>query len=168
MRFVFDLDGVLRDINLPLGEKYGVPYPQDWWWKYKDKDIYQWMEEDKYKTIEDAPITEYMPVAKEYGHPIELWTCQPPKWMPHTEKWIENNIGPCDVHFLDTKEKRKRLDKFSDLVLIEDCPNFSSYDRIILIDMPYNKKVSAVRVKNADELRLMIKHYMVIKEKAIV
>jgi len=153
MKIVFDLDGVLRDLCFYLNQKFDVPYPRDWFWKHKGKDIFDWIKEDRYSCLLYAPITEYfLPISKTTEH-FEIWTCQPEDWRKYTKLWIIANIGDCTKHYLDTKQKRERLDREPNTYLVEDSPNFSNYDRIILIDRPYNRHVKAsIRIKTPKEL----------------
>lgn len=153
MRLVFDVDGVLRDINAYLNQRLGVPYPQEWFWKHQDKDIFDWVREDNYGCLIYAPITEYfVTISKRINH-FELWTCQPEDWRAYTKLWITANVGRCTKFYLDTKQKREKLNKEPNTYLVEDSPNFSSYDRIILIDRPYNQHINAsIRIKHPNEL----------------
>lgn len=160
MKIVFDLDGVLRDLCGYLNEKLDVPYPKEWIWKHHNKDIFEWIKEDRYCALVYAPITEYFSIVHKTIKNIELWTCQPEKWRPYTKLWINTNIGDCTIHYLDTNQKREKLDKEPNTYLVEDSPNFKHYDRILLIDRPYNRKVSAeTRIHNPKELKQwLIKH----------
>ena len=42
---------------------------------------------------------------------------------------------------MSSEEKRRKLDKETDVILVEDYPFFSHYDRIALVDRPYNQQV---------------------------
>jgi hypothetical protein len=156
-KIVFDLDGVIRDLNLYLANKYQIPYPQEWFWTHEGKDIYQWAEEDKLEILLNSPTTEYINIIKEYfGNAIEIWTCQPTAWRPFTLKWLQNNFPETKVKvdFLNGKEKRLRLDSEPNTFLVEDSPQFEDYKRIILIDRPYNKNNLNVpmRINNEKEI----------------
>jgi len=153
MRLVFDLDGVLRDLYAYLNTKFNVPYSESWIWRYQNKDIFDWIREDRYSCLVYAPITEYfLPINRIIEH-LELWTCQPETWRKYTKLWITANIGDCAKHYLDTAQKRAKLDEEPDTFLVEDSPNFANYDRIILIDRPYNQSVKAdIRIKSPKEL----------------
>ena len=62
-------------------------------------------------------------------------------------------MGRCRIRYMNTAEKRDRLDKEPDTLLIEDCPNFTRYNRIILIDWRYNRHIKEpVRVKTPKQL----------------
>lgn len=153
MRIVFDLDGVFRDLCGYLHHKFSVPIPIYWFWEHEGKDIYKWIEEDNYRALIYSPVTKYlMPVLKT-GYPIELWSCQPDKWKPYTDLWIWNNIPSYTLLYLNTKEKEKKLYREKDTYLVEDCPNFKDYSKILLIDTPYNQNVNALhRVKTPKDL----------------
>jgi len=153
LRIVYDLDGVLRDLNAYL-ETLGVPYPQEWDWTHEGKNIFQIIKEDGYKALTGAPETEYCPVVRTYADEIELWTCQPPAWRELTYRWIADHLGRCKVRFLTTEEKKERLDFLIDTLLVEDSPNFKDYHRIVLIDRPYNRHIETEhRIKTPQELK---------------
>jgi hypothetical protein len=154
MNVVFDLDGVIRDLNVYFRDKYGISYPKVWYWKHKGKDFWWWCDKDKNLAPINAKPTEYYKVIKK--HCKEIWTCQPMKWRKKTKHWIKEYLGDCKIRFLDTKQKRARLDKYKDIILVEDCPNFSNYERIILIDRPYNRKTKALRVKTPESLERLL------------
>ena len=161
MKLAFDLDGVLRDINAYLNDKYNIPYPKIWFWKHKNKDIFAWVKEDYYRALVYAPITEYfLPIYKWLnGNKIEVWTCQPEEWRKYTRLWLLNHFGEdYQIHYLNTKEKRERLDEHKEFYLFEDNPLFSSYERILLIDRSYNQHIKAqYRIKNKKDLREWLK-----------
>jgi len=53
---------------------------------------------------------------------------------------------------MTAKEKRKQLDEQKDVILVEDYPFFSHYDRIALVDRPYNQQVKPFyRFTNVNE-----------------
>ncbi len=153
IKIVFDLDGVLRDLNAYLC-KLGIPYPKEWVWKYEGKDVFEWIKQDNYKALTEAPETKYSRIAKTYTKDLEIWTCQPLEWREHTYKWLNEHIGRCVVRFLTTEEKEERLNFLTHVVLVEDSPDFKSYNKIALIDTPYNKNVHAEhRITTPAELR---------------
>ena len=85
MNIVFDLDGVIRDLNSYLGEKYKVPFPTDWKWEYKGKNVFNWIEFDNFNPLLFAPPTEYYPFIYSWKikynfKGFEIWTSQPEKW----------------------------------------------------------------------------------------
>lgn len=157
MKIVFDLDGVLRELSQYLVEKYKVPYPKVWDWKYKGKNFWDYAQEDDNMFL-FAPITEYLEIVKKYITEPEIWTCQRDEYREHTTKWISENISKqCNIFYASTIEKRKMLDRRTDTILVEDNPNFTHYDRIVLIDRPYNQEIkSFLRIKNPKELENLI------------
>ena len=158
MKIVVDLDGVLRDLNTYLYTNYGVPYPINWTWKHEDKDIFEWVKEDDYLALLEAPETPFCAVIRTYIEDLELWTCQPLEWRENTYQWINNHIGRCKIRFLNTYEKQERLDFLIDHLLIEDSPNFTNYSRIILIDQPYNRHLDVPhRIYSPKELKDVFK-----------
>ena len=161
-KIVFDLDGVIRDLNLYLQNKYQIPYPQEWFWTYKGKDIYQWAEHDKLCILNYSPVTEYFGVISEHfleSKKIEIWTCQPEDWKPLTLEWMCKHFGTgYEVKFLNGKEKRLKLDSEPNTFLVEDSPQFEDYKRIILINRPYNKNLNVpMRINNERELERFLR-----------
>jgi hypothetical protein len=158
MKIVFDLDGVMRLLQEYLYKKYKVPYPKDWWWTYKDKDIYDWAIYNNYKICKKSPASKYFNIIKKYYPEPEIWTHQPKDWQKYTLIWLDNHFDNYIIRFLNTEQKRKRLNKYKDTILIEDSPNFSNYERIILIDFPYNRNIkNVVRIRKISELEKILK-----------
>ena len=153
MKFVWDLDGVFRDINEYLVNKYGGQYPTKWDWNYQDMDIYEAIKKDSYRALLHAPATDYLYTAeKVLGH-LTIWSNQVNLWKAHTKLWLDSNVRDYSVKYMTTKEKREALDKDENLILFEDNPNFSHYRRIIIIDRPYNKHLTCQRVSTAKQLK---------------
>lgn len=159
MKLVFDLDGVLRDLDAYLHNRLDIPAITDWFWKHKGKDIFEWIEEDGFNALVYAPTTKYYLTIKKYIKNIELWTSQPEKWRPYTEAWIRNNFNDKYLlNYLTTEEKQMRLNEDKGTYLVEDCPNFTDYTRIILVDTLYNKHVEAPnRVYSVKDLEVWLK-----------
>ena len=145
MRIVFDLDGVLRDLCTYMQDRLGVPYPQEWFWTHEGKTIYEFIKEDGYKALVYAPATDLLLPLVRSGYPIELWTNQPEHWRPYTELWIKNNLPEAVVRYLTTQEKQKCLALEPDTLLVDDCPNFTDFSRVLLYSQPYNTRCDAVR-----------------------
>lgn len=161
-RIVSDLDGVIRDINIPLAKRYKVPYPSVWDWRFKEKGIFDWIETDNYRSLISAPKTEYGEVIEETLDDIFILTSQPPSWRRYTRFWLTCRMRTSvDLMFISHSEKATFLEDNPDTWLIEDCPNFKDYSRIILINRPYNQEVKCKnRVKTPKELKLKIKEVM--------
>ena len=157
-KLVFDLDSVLRDLGKYLIETLNFPKQKNWTWKYKNRDLYWWIKKDNYNAILKSPPTQYVKIVKKHIRVPEIWTCQPEEWIPYTERWLNRHIGKCRVAYLNTIEKRKKLDEQKNVLLVEDCPLFSNYERIVLIDKPYNRKIKVdYRIMdNKDFERLLI------------
>lgn len=157
MNIVFDLDGVMRNLMSYLKNKYKIPYPKTYWWKYKDKDIYDWAKYDNYEICRSAPVTKYYRIIKKYFPEPEIWTHQPKDWQKPTIIWLDRHFDSYIVKFLNGEQKRKRLDRYKNTLLVEDSPNFTHYDRIILIDDSLNKNIkSKIRIKNTKELERIL------------
>jgi hypothetical protein len=154
MKIVFDLDGVLRDLNGYLNTKFGVPIPEEWFWKYQNKDIYDWVAQDNYSPLVYAPPTQYYWIVKHCFETPEFWTNQSPHWQAKTKLWLDLHFpNGYEVRYFDNGEKRKALDEETDAWLIEDNPTFTSWDRILLIDHPYNRHIKdVIRIKGLEDL----------------
>lgn len=164
MKVVWDLDGVLRDLSGYIVQLYGGPYPNKWDFVFGNgSNIYTTINENLDILI-DAPPTAYCNVMKGHFKSPEIWTSQPKAWQQRTMDWIRLHIGKeYTVHFLKTEEKERKLAELEDTVLIEDSPNFKDYERIVLIDRPYNQDVKAVmRIYGTKHLNNMVE---IIKEK---
>ena len=130
MRFVFDLDGVIRNLHKQV---VGI-IPPVWDYYTKDgKDIVQLIEENPYSLVDSQP-TPYYSVIKKYAkeYPISIWTAQPEHWRKYTLKWIESHFSYAelnDVLWLMPEKKYELLNYplQSDVILVEDYPRFPSY-----------------------------------------
>ena len=163
MKIVWDLDGVVRDLNGYLTRLYGGAYPTTWNWKYNEKTICQCINANL-DILKDAPPTAYYRVMQKHFKEPEIWTSQPPKWQANTIWWLDKHIGTYNLHFLTCEEKEERLYKEINTLLVEDNPNFKSYDRIIRIDRPYNQEIkSAMRIFGTRHLNNMIELIKVIQ-----
>lgn len=142
MRIVWDLDGVLRDLNGYLARVYKGGYPKTWEHKFANGlGVVQCVEQDK-NVLMNAPPTAYLKVAREYCREVEVWTSQPFSWRASTDAWCREYLPKGSIiHYLSPKEKERRLYKDAFTVLVEDSPNFKNYDKILLIDRPYNKEI---------------------------
>jgi hypothetical protein len=157
MKIVWDLDGVLRDLSGYVAKLRGCPYPKTWNADYGGKDIYECIDENL-NILVDAPPTAYLKIMKKHFSNPEIWTSQKDSWKQPTMDWIREHVGKdFDVHFLRCEEKEAKLAKKEDVLLVEDTPNFKSYDRVLLIDRPYNQGVvGAVRIFGTKHLNNMV------------
>jgi len=153
MRMVFDLDGVFRDLCGYICERYNVPTPQAWSWTHEGETVYGFAERNDFAALTESPETPYLSVAKEFYQEIEIWTCQSKPWRPYTEQWLDAHVGKYLVRYLSSDEKKARLDKEKDILLVEDYPGFKNYERILLVDYPYNKMITTERIYNKEQLR---------------
>ena len=161
MKIFFDIDGVLRDTNGILIKKYRLPYPTSWYANEWDKlglNIYDLVAID-YNVLFEANPTKYFKIILNYGKNnggLEIWSHQPPSWRPHTKKWLNKNLQGIKykLRFLTPKQKAYRLSKIKDGLLVDDFPLFSNYDKIILVDYPYNRNVKkGRRISSPKELK---------------
>lgn len=148
-RWIFwDLDGVLRN----LGYRFHDDFPDTWDEKNKDGyDIYDWIAENP-DDLKNAPELEYAMVAR-LCCPIHIVSCQPESWRPNTSKWIDAHFDHARIKYLNNPQDKLKYLEGGKRILIEDYPNFNSYDFIILVDRRYNRTVSNVnRVHTCTEL----------------
>ena len=159
MKVAFDLDGVLRDLIAPLESKYGFTATQ-WDWRVEGKDIYELMK-SHYEMLTTAPTTKYKEVVDRYYAVPEIWTVQPMDWIEHTVKWINFHFPKSIVKVFSSGEgKEDWLKSYPEYILIEDTPNFKNYERVILIDQPYNRNVKTPnRVETVDQFDTMLKSW---------
>ena len=157
-KFVFDLDGVMRDLHKYIEKKFDSKITHWGWTNGNGEDVCDVINNDLDILLKAEP-TEYLQTILKYYPKPEIWTDQPDHWIYGTLEWINYNVGTdCKVRILDTGKKRERLDSHKDLVLVEDSPNFDDYERIVLIDKRHNKGVNAsVRVYNEMELENELK-----------
>jgi hypothetical protein len=157
-KFVFDIDGVLRNLNGLLMSKYKLPIPRTWGaWDVVGYDIYDIVAKD-YSVLYNAKPTKYLDIIKKYdnSNKLEIWSHQPNDWILHTVKWLRINIPNrhLDIKWYTPKEKYENLMKNENIILVDDYPKFPNYDRILLIEQSYNKEVDAfMRIKTIDELQ---------------
>ena len=110
-----------------------------------------------------APPTEYLSVINKLKS-IRILSAQPTNWRVESSIWLERNLSiPYHTIFVnDCNEKLEYLRKGD--WLIDDSPQFSNYDQIILIDRPFNQHIECEnRVKTPYDLEKMIncKNYIV-------
>lgn len=155
MKVVWDLDGVLRDLSGHIARKHGAPYPTEWSCKFDGKSICQCVNEDLNILLE-APSTGYLKIALQFCPVPTIWTSQPENWRPNTLKWVKQHIGTAIVEFKTPEEKAKGVQADDNVLLIEDSPNFKCYDRILLIERPYNQEPLATRVFGGSHLKNLL------------
>lgn len=169
MRIIFDLDGVLRDINAYLRARLGIPEIKEWYWKYKGRDIYDWVKFDNYCSLVYSPPTPYFYVVEELVKFPCIWTSQPEEWKVYTKAWLRYYFGrEYSLEYLSLLEKRERLDEDKSLYLVEDYPFFDNYNRILLVDKPYNQAVKTdLRIKTVMDLGKWIEREQAEKQEVI-
>lgn len=148
MRLVFDLDGVLRDLSGSICSKMNLSPPKKWRWEgidFINKDL---------SILVEAPPTEFLGAAKEFFEKIEVWSSQPKEWQPYTNEWLSKNLGEKlgkIVYAGNPVEKEKLLQSDRMIYLVEDYPFFQNYERVFLIDRPYNRGVGVrIRIKTLE------------------
>jgi len=163
IKIAYDLDGVLRDLDPEVQERFGIPEITDWYWKHEGKTIYQLVAQD-YSILETCRPTKFLDIVQSFhkSSPIEIWTHQPKDWIPYTAKWLNKYFPNREVYYLTTAQKRKKLDSEPQTLLVEDNPNFTYYERIILIDSLYNRNVNVeTRVKSVEEFKKLMQAILI-------
>ena len=137
----FDIDGVLRDLS-------GEAFP--------DKPILKWEQqrdgngifgaiEGRPSLLHTAPPMEYMYTVRVLslrGVKITILSTQPDTWRRGTTRWLNRYLP--HVPYIYTYHMEEKFDHVKEGdVLIDDYPYFSSYDRVILVDRPYNTETPA-------------------------
>ena len=150
MKYVIDIDKVVRDVHIFLEQKYKFTI-RHWDYFYKGKDF--WIMADESPEVwTDAPPSEYYSIIKQYK-PLEFWSVQKIEHKDATIKWMNKYFDKYKIKFFkDFEHKYKELQK-RNVILIDDFPNFPSYEKIILIDTNYNKSTKAkIRIKTPEQL----------------
>ena len=163
-KLVWDIDGVLRDLNKGLRLRYKLPYPIIWDWKDKDGfDVYDYVNKDL-TVLEEAPPTKFVSVLQKYlgkDKYIELWSNQPDSWKPYTIRWLNKYFNKYDIKYFTPIEKEfNLLISEKNMLLVDDYPRFKNYDYVIVVDQPYNQHVICRgRLKHVRQLKDILKHF---------
>jgi len=149
---IFDLDGVLRDVNKVV---YGFE-PEVWNQRHPESNetFLDILKSDPSLLLQ-APPTEYLnALMTEYSR-IEIATCQYQSWVKYTEEWLKRYIPFAEVKWFPGfagQEKNDYVTKTRSCILVEDSPMLQNYDDIILIDHPYNRHIRCkTRVTNPEQ-----------------
>lgn len=159
MRFVFDLDSVIRNLH----EQVLGFIPTIWDYTSPDgRNMWQLID-DNFDSLINSNPTEYYSVIHEYSKifPITIWTAQPVTWRNPTEKWIRTHFSNeeiKDIQWLTPEEKYYTINKMSECILVEDYPNFPKYDKIALVTFPYNWHISScyAHVRNPQDMEQLL------------
>jgi hypothetical protein len=153
----FDLDGVIRDLKTPLR---GGDYPSKWEAKMPNGDDVLVYITKNLHILKEAPVTEYFDVIKKYAsknNHITIITRQLRDWRKFTNQWLDEHFENYTVIYVDRPQDKIKYIKPHDF-LVEDFPKFEPWDyqRIILIDRPYNESINDefcfARVKKPEDL----------------
>ena len=151
MNFV-DIDGVLRDMDVAVlggsNEQWdrhvnGVPYVE---YVTKHREV-----------LLDSPKMKYCDTIINTLHnnkiPFRLLSCQPESWRSYTTLWLlKHNIYTkawSTIYVFKTPDKLNYLENGD--VLFDDNPLFNDYSKIILVDAPYNRKVTGEKIRMTTE-----------------
>ena len=151
----YDLDGVLRNLALPLR---GGDYPPKWEARMPNgEDVLVYLTKNPH-ILYDAPETEYFEVIKKYtSEHITIITRQLPDWLSYTKQWLDARFTNYTLINVDRPQNKIKYIEPHDF-LVEDYPKFEPWDyqRIILINRPYNEGINDefcfARVKKPENL----------------
>lgn len=153
----FDLDGVLREFG-----SYVLGYePYSWDAKNKDnKTVIQIVNENP-KICLECPETEYLEVVNAMLDSIVILSNQLPSWAPYTSQWLNKHIKiPYRVIYTTGPSEKLKILKSNDVIL-EDYPNFVSYNNVALITRNYNKHLKVpLRISNVEEFITFLGRYL--------
>jgi hypothetical protein len=164
IKFVWDIDGVLRNLYPIVRRKFNLWSPDTYEaWDEKGYNIYELAKKDNYRFLLEAKPTKYFEIIKRFSYcqnrPTEVWSWQPEDWRPHTIKWLKRHLKEYKTVWLRPEEKYDRLKQEKNTVLVDDYPLHICYDNILLIDQKYNKKVNCKdRIKTVKDLRRKLWH----------
>lgn len=155
-KLCYDLDGVLRDLWAWFRVEEGMPSPREWDFTWKGLGAYEIIRTRGCRPLFEAPPTMWYPYLKSIQPSPVILTSQPPFWRKRTKVWIDKWLPDAKVIYATPSQKIYMLRAFA-WYLIEDSPRLSSYERVILIDKPYNREVKAQwRVRTPLELKSVI------------
>uniref|UniRef100_A0A6M3Y062 Uncharacterized protein n=1 Tax=viral metagenome TaxID=1070528 RepID=A0A6M3Y062_9ZZZZ len=155
-RIFWDLDGVLRNVLY----KFHNGDIDNWDMKNgSGKTAVEHVEEDLNVLVE-APEMEYVNLTKEF-FPLHVISAQPDHWRPYTNIWLDKHLPGAKVKYLlDTQHKLRYLE-CGTRVLVEDCPLYSDYTHIILVDRPYNRDIKVPRrAGTPEELMVELRRFL--------
>jgi hypothetical protein len=152
----FDIDGVLRDLAAgALGYQ-----PGNWNAIHNGKDFCQ-VVHDNLDILTVSPPTEYLECLKGLSA-VTLLTSQFEHWIPRTAMWLEKHM-PVPYATIYVKGPERKLAYLNEgTILIDDYPFFPSYERIALLERPYNKEVTGpclARIQNKEDFMEVIRKY---------
>jgi hypothetical protein len=157
----FDVDGVMRDLNILVQGGDPVDYTSK-----IGKKTYNEYVTNKLDILLNAPPTIYFPVICEYLKTVDvnIITCQPTKWVPNTLAWLDNHLNVYGISNYHITIVSQPLEKESYVnrneLIVEDYPFFSKKmkNKVLLIDKPYNQCTINYlhRIRTPDELRRIL------------
>jgi hypothetical protein len=150
LQVVFDLDGVIRDLSPRV---FGYVPPT---WNHKNvmgQNLFEIIDEDPECLVEAKPSIYLDTIRKHVKEPIIL-THQLDWWIPYTWEWIKKHLIDMRPHILFLAPQVKvEFMKTHDCFIVEDSPIFPCYEKVLLIDHPYNRHVTPyARITTPKEL----------------
>ena len=158
MKFIYDIDSVVREIHKPIEEKFNFKI-KHWSYIYKGKDFWDMINTMPEIWLNASP-TEYYPIIKEQKD-LEFWTVQREENKESTINWLNKHFPKYKVKFFKDFEHKYKAVQKNNVILIDDFPNFPSYESIVLIDRNYNKNTHAkIRVTTPKKLQIVLDKYL--------
>ena len=146
MKIFIDIDNVIRDIDTAVfGRRQ-----RHWRIEVAGLTFMEYVERNIDKILPNAPECEYCVPLRGWldlfgSGDLCFLSSQPDLWLPYTEQWLAERFPNVPKMFVKQAEDKLPIIEKENAILIDDYPSFSSYERIVLIDRPYNKQVEAPR-----------------------
>lgn len=166
MVVLFDLDGVIRDLDGIVEETYDVKWT-DWNGLIDGKNIITIVSENPRFLVYSLPTQFYGAIMELIPKPIIL-THQVAEWQELTKIWMAHYLPGCYYEFLTTAEKIGTLDAFNtqcaDTILIEDHPkiDYAKNKMVYMVEKPYNTMSNCPaerRIRSVGEMYELLEHW---------
>lgn len=154
----FDVDGVLRELVLPVMGYYGSKCHNYFCSQKGGRDFIRIVDDEPLLLIEASP-TKYYRVVRELPE-INILSCQPENWRNFTTKWLKKYFPSNKLaieYVYNTPDKLSYIGEGD--FLVEDYPFFQTYERIALVTYPYNKHIEKpyTRIRKVGDLEKFLK-----------
>ena len=150
----FDLDGVLRDLQVAI---WGHNAPC---WDYAPDGLglVEIINQDRTLLL-SAPPTKYYPAIAQLSE-IVILTHQQEGWKNLAEFWVRRYLPDYTrIIFVRKPEDKFNYLTFDDDILVDDYPFFKSYEKVALVDYPYNQQCDCrIRIKTAGDMEALIEY----------
>ena len=108
--------------------------------------------------LERCQPTEYYTTIRKYYPIPTIWSYQHPEWIKLTTDWLSKYFIDFNLEIKNNDQKFEALHKEDcDVFLVEDYPLYEDYNKMVLIDRPYNQEAKAeIRIHSPKELEKFI------------